>query len=391
VGNVPEQTRRDVVQVRAGNGEPHPVLYWEEAGALYFLPSSTATRWLHDALKEGGCTVQWSDGRTAACSAELFADPDEATRIRARFREKYGGAVYDLYFGPRAKIVRLILGGRVTRRTATDLLEQEFDAVAAGYLDTVHANRIELYVKEATRQRLLDAFPAHERLLEIGAGTGFETVPILRAGHSVDVVDLSPRMLEELTARAAEAGVGDGLRCRPGRLSQLEEVLRDLPDRAFGGAYSTFGAFNLEGELGSAPATFARVLPRGARLVFTSLNRPGALPVLWELTIGNRTGAFRRARTEMPPGTVRYPLTVYPRNPSWWDRALAPHFVRVATLPVSVTAPPFESPRLVRWLGHSGGRRARRWDAWLSGRPLLTPFGEWSFLTYERVGRPSPP
>jgi len=384
--NLPTDTTRDVLRVRTGAGEPQPVLFWEEPGKLYVMPSSTATRWLHDALHEGGCFVIRPDGRTMSCSAELLANSTDAQRVRTRFQEKYGSTVYDHYFGPRSKVVRLIPGGTVTPRTPAQLLEQEFDAVAAGYLEAVRSNSIELYVKEATRDRLLDAFRTDGRLLEIGAGTGFETVPLLAAGHPVVVVDLSPRMLEGLAARAAVAGLEERLTCRPGRLSALGEALQEFPDRSFDGAYSTFGAFNLEEDLGSAPATFARVLRPQAHLVFTTLNRPGALPILWEVAIGNRTGAFRRVRHEMPAGTVRYPLTVYPRNPSWWDRALAPHFRRVATLPVSVAAPPFESPRLVRWMGPSGGRRARRWDEWLSGRPLLTPLGEWSFLSYERVG-----
>jgi SAM-dependent methyltransferase len=350
------------------------------------MPSSSSTRWLHDALRTGGCSVISENRGTAPCSAELVTDTTEANRVRAKFREKYGATVYDRYFGPRSKVVRLVAGGPVSPRSPADLLELEFDAVAGGYLNAVYSNRIELYVKEATRDRLLAAFRSSGRLLEIGAGTGFETVPVLAAGHSVVVVDLSTHMLAGLTARAVTAGVAERLKCRAGRLSQLSDALRDFPDDSFDGAYSTFGAFNLEPDLGEAPATFARVLRPGAHLIFTTLNRPGALPILWELSIGNRSGAFRRAQHEMPAGTVRYPLSVYPRNPSWWDRTLAPHFRRVATLPVSVGAPPFESPRLVRWLGSSGGRRALRWDEWLSGRPLLAPLGEWSFLTYQRLG-----
>ena len=242
------------------------------------MPSSTATRWLHEALHEGGCFVIRPDGQTMSCSAELLANSTDAQRVRTRFQEKYGSTVYDHYFGPRSKVVRLIPGGTVTPGTPAQLLEQEFDAVAAGYLEAVRSNSIELYVKEATRDRLLDAFRTDGRLLEIGAGTGFETVPLLAAGHPVVVVDLSPRMLEGLAARAAVAGLEERLTCRPGRLSALGEALQEFPDRSFDGAYSTFGAFNLEEDLGSAPATFARVLRPQAHLVFTTLNRPGGAP-----------------------------------------------------------------------------------------------------------------
>jgi len=265
-----------------------------------------------------------------------------------------------------------------------EILEQEFDAVAAGYTDAVRSNAIELFVKETTRDRLLRAFPSSEGLLEIGSGTGFETLPLLSAGHRITVVDISARMLAELSARAQVAALDGRLTCRPGRLSELEAALHGVESATFDGAFSTFGAFNLEAGLGSAPATLARVLRPGARLIFTTLNRPGAFPIVWEVAIGNGRHALHRARSVLPAGSIRYPLTVYPRNPSFWDRELAPHFRRVATLPVSVTAPPFESPRVVRWLGPVGGARARRWDERLSRLGALSPLGEWSFLTYER-------
>ncbi len=282
-------------------------------------------------------------------------------------------------------MVRIVPGAPAIPRGPGEVLEQEFNAVAAGYSDAVASNAIEQYLKQTSRDRLLAAFRSNGALLEIGAGTGFETVPLLAAGHEITVVDLSPRMLAELTERARVAGVVGRLTCRAGRLSRLAEALVDLGPGTFEGAYSTFGAFNLEEDLGSAPETLARVLRPGSRLIFTTLNRPGALPLGWEIAAGNGRNALRRAHPALPAGSIRYPLTVYPRNPRFWDRALGRRFRRVGTLPVSVTAPPFESPRLVRWLGPVGGARARRWDERLSRHPMLAPVGEWTFLTYERL------
>jgi len=340
---------------------------------------------LSDAIRTGGCEVTRPEGSPIQCSAELVTDPEKAARIRIGFREKYGSERYDRYFSARSKVVRLVPGGSIVPRSPVEILEHEFDALASGYADGVKSNVIELYLKETTRDRLLAAFRAGERLLEIGGGTGFETVPLLSAGHWVTVVDLSPRMLAELSGRARADGADQRLTCRLGRLSRLDEVLSEDRPASFDGAFSTFGAFNLEAGLGSASKALARVLRPGALLIFTTMNRPGVLPVAWEVVVGNGRRALLRTRTDLPPGSIRYPLTVYPRNPSYWDRALAPQFRRVGTLPVSVTAPPFESPRIVRWLGAVGGARARRWDELLSRIPLLAPVGEWSFLTYERL------
>jgi SAM-dependent methyltransferase len=381
---------RDVLYIRVGNGRPSPVLFWEDPRGVYVIASGSATRWAHESLRDGGCTVARIDGRSDACSVELVDDPEIAGRARAGVREKYGNEVYDEHFGPRSKVLFLRPGGDVVPRSPDQLLRQEFDAVAATYTEAVQSDPIERSLKETTRDRLLRLFPSRERLLEIGAGTGFETLPLLAGGHPIDVVDISPRMLESLAARAASAELGARLTCRNGRLGRLQEPLGQVRAGEFDGAYSTFGAFNLEDDLGGARDELARVLRPGARLAFTSLNRPGALPVLWELMLGNGAGALGRAQRRIPAGTIRSPLTIYPRNPSWWDEALRPYFRRVKAAPVSVLAPPFRSPRLVRWLGSSGGRRVRRWDAWLSRTSALTPFGEWSFLVYERVGGPPP-
>jgi SAM-dependent methyltransferase len=362
-----------------------PVLFWEDPDGLYVMPSASGTRWLSDSLRHGGCELIRADGRSSRCSAELVADSNLAERVRAEFRAKYGAEVYARYFGPRSKVVRLVAGVAAVRRTPTELLVQEFNAVAPGYTDGVEGNPIELYLKQTTRDRLLAAFAGRDRLLEIGAGTGLETLPLLSAGHPIVVVDLSPRMMETLTERARRLQVEPRLECREGSLGRLADALRSIEDGGFDGAYSTFGAFNLEGDLGSAPSELARVLKPHSKLAFTSLNRPGLFPVVWELPLGNLRGVTRRAQTELPSGSIRYPLTVYPRNPSYWDRALGGGFRRVETLPVSVTAPPFASPRILRLLGARGSARVRRWDEWLSRRSMLAALGEWTYLTYERL------
>lgn len=57
----------------------------------------------------------------------------------------------------------------------------------------------------ATLAQLLPDAPA--RVLDMGAGTGFLSLPAAALGHAVTAVDIAPAMLEALTDKAAAQGV----------------------------------------------------------------------------------------------------------------------------------------------------------------------------------------
>lgn len=54
-------------------------------------------------------------------------------------------------------------------------------------------------------RRLLPAPPA--RVLDLGAGTGFLSLPLAALGHDVTALDVAPAMLARLTAKAAQRGL----------------------------------------------------------------------------------------------------------------------------------------------------------------------------------------
>lgn len=178
-------------------------------------------------------------------------------------------------------------------------------------------------------------------------------------------------------------GLADRLETRVGSLGRLGETLGDLKPGTFGGAYSTFGPFNLEGDLSGARRSLAHFLRPGAVLMFTSLNRPGYGPVLWEVARGRVAEA--RDRRTMPSLTTNtvYPLELYRRRPPEWDALLAPEFGRVQTEAVSVLAPPFEGTRMAACFAPSGRRAIKRLDRWLSRRAVFHEFSESVILTYE--------
>ena len=159
-----------------------------------------------------------------------------------------------------------------------------------------------------TRPRLreaLDLFPG-ERLLEIGPGTGYYSVPIARwlgPDGRLDVFDLQAEMLDHTLRRAAEAGVA-------GRVHPTQGDAQALPygDGAFDGAYIVCAL----GEIPDQDAVLRelrRVVRTGGRVVVGELagdphmvtlgalrRRAQAAGLTFELRVGPRLGYFARFR-----------------------------------------------------------------------------------------------
>jgi ubiquinone/menaquinone biosynthesis C-methylase UbiE len=120
-----------------------------------------------------------------------------------------------------------------------------------------------------TRARLREILEPRdgERLLEVGPGTGYYSLPVaewLSPGGSLDLVDVQQEMLDHTMRRAAEAGLGN--------LAPRLADARELPfeDDAFDGAYLV----TVLGEIPDQDAALRelrRVVRPGGRIVVGEL------------------------------------------------------------------------------------------------------------------------
>src|SRR6516162_8769734 len=82
-----------------------------------------------------------------------------------------------------------------------------FDSVSADY-DGDRGNNDLIQEMRAETWRWLDVtFPTPSRLIDLGCGTGLDTVRMARAGHRVTATDWSALMVERTAERAAQSGV----------------------------------------------------------------------------------------------------------------------------------------------------------------------------------------
>jgi ubiquinone/menaquinone biosynthesis C-methylase UbiE len=119
-------------------------------------------------------------------------------------------------------------------------------------------------------------------LLDVATGTGNVSVPAAQAGAKVTGLDLTPKLLEEQRARAAEAGV------------EIELVEGDAEDLPFGDAFfdrvtSCFGVMFAPRQ-GVAAGELVRVARPGGRIVVAAWTPDGMVGRM-----------FRSSAPYMPP------------------------------------------------------------------------------------------
>jgi ubiquinone/menaquinone biosynthesis C-methylase UbiE len=120
------------------------------------------------------------------------------------------------------------------------------------------------------QQRILQALCADwngSRVLEVGPGTARFTIPLLKKGNRMTLVDLSASMLDVARRNIAAAGLADGIeRCIEGSVYELP-----LDDNSFDHAISLNVLNHLE-RPGEALKQLARVIRPGATLLFNYAN-----------------------------------------------------------------------------------------------------------------------
>jgi SAM-dependent methyltransferase len=158
-----------------------------------------------------------------------------------------------------------------SRVAAPEEVAAAYDAIAPGYDALVVEDR---WMREVLWAHYARLVRVGERVLELGCGTGLDTLSLARRGVEVSAVDVSPGMIARLTEKARQEGLSDLLELRVGDLAELDGYASE----SFDAVISSFAVLNTVEDLEGLAAAAARVLRPGGRMVLHLL-APGGL---WE-------------------------------------------------------------------------------------------------------------
>jgi len=259
-----------------------------------------------------------------------------------------------------------------------------FDALAPRYdtLFSPQANPLIELMRARVHAALARHFAPGSSLLELGCGTGEDTLALTARGHTIVAADPAPAMLAHARAKLQSAGRAGAVRFVNAGAAALAARWAELGARV-DHVFSNFAPLNCELSLEPVRRLLEQALRPGGRFVGVVLPRVCPLEIALFLARGQPATAFRRLRREAEADVdgARFPMRYY--GPGDFDAALGPGFRRVETRSLGLALPPLSfgptlarAPRLMAALAALEDR--------LAGLPGLSGLGDHIILAYER-------
>ncbi len=367
---------------RSGEPKEVPLRYVEVHGQPHVLfPARTPPGWV--SLATSSSLAWWRiEGRMRFGSARLVeSTADLSTEIIPKYVARFGSERLAEWFGSEPGC--LVLVESLVVKPYYHEVEAMFDRAATDYDHAVEGDRLNMHLRNVASQILRKLFPPGSRVLEIGCGTGLETIPLAESGVDLVAVDISSRMLEELDRKARALSVRNRIETRKGSAGDMGGIVSEFGPESFDGAFSHFGALNCEPQLGRVPPVLHQVVKPGGRISLGILNRTCLSEIVLFGLAMRPSRSLARLQSPIPVGQSRFGVSVSPYGPGEVKRLFRPYFSPEKAVGVSVFLPP---PHL--------GRRFRphrelltlleALDGIFAKRPLLRYLGDYFLMQMRR-------
>jgi ubiquinone/menaquinone biosynthesis C-methylase UbiE len=257
-----------------------------------------------------------------------------------------------------------------------------FDRVASSYDELFTHTAIGRAQRRQVWGRLLAAFPAGSRILELNCGTGEDAWFLANRGRTVLACDASATMIE--VAKRKSRTEPDA-RATDLRFLQLaNEELSTLPtEETFDGALSNFSGMNCVSDLRFVARDLAKLIRPGGNVLLCVWSRVCLVEVIWYLLNGQAKKAVRRFSREHTARLGDAVISVSYPSMREMRRAFSPWFALTSRQAVGLFVPPSYMERSI------GGRekllaRLEQLDRLLAGWPILRELGDHVLLEFVR-------
>ena len=160
-----------------------------------------------------------------------------------------------------------------------------YDAIAADYDRQVAGDA---WMRQALHRHYRRVFRPGDRVLDVGCGTGIDSLALAGYGVRVVGVDGSPAMIDQLQLKLTTPDLVDRVEAR---VLPIERLF-DLQAEPFDGLVSAFASLNSVSDLGDFADVSAGLVRPGGRMLLHMLNRFS----LWEWLGYVAHGNLRAAR-----------------------------------------------------------------------------------------------
>lgn len=233
-----------------------------------------------------------------------------------------------------------------------------YDALARRYDDLLWQNPVLAHSARVSERLVALAMSNRRFLLEIGCGTGRETVKLAAMGKEIVACDPSRVSLEVLRQKAAALGLTHLIETRQLRASEVAGLMREVGPHVFDGAFSSF-ALSYDPQLALIPGQVWELLKPSSPFLCSIYNRLCLMEVVLFGPILIPRRGLRRLEGEAILPVDEFQVTVRSYFPSEVTRLFAPRFSLTRTWGIPAILPPHYLQILVRL---SGGLRPA-WEA----------------------------
>src|SRR2546421_382505 len=219
--------RLTLYDVRRNRSKEIPLRFVEMDGQAHVLfPTRSRPEWVSQVAESA--LVRWSVGdRQFIGTAREVTDPAVLqAEVLPVFEAAYGKERLSRWFGSEMGCVSLLRSNDgVPYYRAVEAL---FDQSAPMYDRVVQSNRFDRHLRTVALELLRTQFRPGDRVLELGCGTGLETIPLAESGVEIVALDISRGMLQELNRKARSASVHGRIETRQVPISDLHKIVSDL-------------------------------------------------------------------------------------------------------------------------------------------------------------------